>query len=330
MDRAEVLEQMAPILSTTARAVDHGPGTRVLVADGGALALRTGSGARSRVLTDEGTAGLYRFLGLGGLPAQLEPATRAKVATELLAARGRYTLLLKDDQVTDVAKAGEYRPLNPERVIDQVGRTIPEADFSRVLLLPHHTVQLEIVGAETGIVGVPGTHERVNDLVRAGVMLGFSPIGSIQPMIQSYVSRLVCTNGMVTTDVLRNFAFGGEGDNVWQFFRQGISEAYGAMGRIVERWSQLAAEEVAPGDRAMILTALLKEAGFAKETVEAVRARALEEPPATMYDMLQLVTWGSSHVERDPVRVVRAQRAAGRFHAAETHDRMCPTCRRTR
>ena len=80
----------------------------------------------------------------------------------------------------------------------------------------------------------------------------------------------------------------------------------------------------------MILTALLKEAGFAKQTVEAVRARALEEVPGTMYDMLQLVTWGSSHVERDAVRVIRAQRAAGRFHAAETHDRMCPTCRRTR
>ena len=330
MDRAEVLEQMAPILSTTARAVDHGPGTRVLVADGGALALRTGSGAQSRVLTDEGTAGLYRFLGVERLAPQLEPATRAKVATELLGARGRYTLLLQDGQVTDVAKAGDYRPLNPERVIDQVGRTIPEVDFARVLLLPHHSVQLEVIGAETGIVGVPGTHERVNDLVRAGVSIGFSPIGTIQPLVQSYVSRLVCTNGMVTTDVLRNFTFGGEGDSVWQFFRESIHDAYGAMGRIVERWNQLAAEAVAPEDRAMILTALLKEAGFAKETVEAVRARALEEVPGTMYDMLQLVTWGSSHVERDPMRVVRAQRAAGRFHAAETHERRCPTCRRTR
>ena len=330
MDRAAVLEQLAPMLGTTARPVEHGPGTRIIQADGGALALRTGSGARAREISDAGANSLFRFVGMERLERQLEPATRAKVATELLAARGRYALLLQGDQVTDFAKAGEYRPLNPERVIDQVGRTIPEADFARVLLLPHHTVQLEIVGADTGVVGVPGTHERVNDLVRAGVSIGFSPIGTIQPLIQSYVSRLVCTNGMVTTDVLRQFTFGGEGDNVWQFFRQGIRDSYGAMGRIVERWNQLAAEQVAPQDRAMILTALLKEAGFSKETALAVQSRALEEVPGTMYDMLQLVTWGSSHVERDPMRVVRAQRAAGRFHAAETHDRLCPTCRRTR
>lgn len=328
MDRAEVLEQMAPILSTTARAVDHGPGTKVLVADGGALALRTGTGARSRVFTEEGRDGLYRFLGLERLAPQLEPATRAKVATELLEAKGRYTLLLQDDQVTDVAPDRKMTPLNPERVIDQVGRTIPEADFSRVLLLPHHIVSLDIVAAEEHPV-VRG------DLVRAGASVLFSPLGFTAPMVSAYTMRLACMNGATATDYLSQFQFhGGHGEdgspNVWAWFRQSARDAVRAVERVVVRYRQLAEQNIAPEDRAAIIEAMLREAGLHRNRLMAdgIRALAIEQPPQTEWDAFNLLTQAASHMLTDGAQVIRARSAAARFASETEHRRLCPSCRR--
>jgi len=260
------------------------------------------------------------------LGKKLTPATFSKVVTELLARLGNYTLLMRDNEVVALAKAGDHHALDAERVlrtIDQVG----QADYHRVHI-DGQTARLEIVGTQEQAVAR-------GDMVRAGSMVQFSPIGSIAPSVQSFVMQLVCTNGAVTMDVVREYNYGG-GDNggnnggVWNWFKESIRDSRGALTGTVAQWRRMREERVPPGDRAGMLQAMLRQAHIAGPAAEAVRAQALENPPRSAYDMHNLITWASSHVLTDPVEVRRAQIAAAAFSSETTHAHLCPTCRRTR
>ena len=322
MNRQEVLEQMAPIMDLRVRDVEHGPHTRVQVTPD-MVAFRPGSG-RSYEVHPDGVRSMANFVGFPAhLASELRPDTVARVATELLARKGEYAVLMKEDVITGFAKRSQMRSISPERALATIERSIRGADFHRVLLLPNHAVQLETVGERQRPV-VAG------DLVQAGAMVAFSPIGTIQPLVQSYVLRLMCTNGVTSTDVLQEFHFGGEGDDVWHFFREAVRDAYRAVDRITARWRQMIEEQISPADRAMVLEAMLKEAGIRKEDAEVVRAWALAEPPQTSYDIMNLITRASSHLLEEPSNVIRAQRAVARFAEETEHRRICPVCRRSR
>lgn len=320
MNRTEVMERLQPMLSLRAIPVTDTPRTRVLTEP--RLAVRTGP-SRLLPVAEHGVPNFLQFLGLPQRVAQrLQPQTLGRAATELLVAQERCTLLVQDGEVTDVVPAC-YRPLDAERVLRTVERAIPDADYHRVLTLPHHVVRLEIVGVEERAVS-PG------DLVRAGALVAFSPIGVVEPLVQSYALRLVCTNGATATEVLREFRYGGEDDNIWPWFRQSARDAYRSLRRVVEDWRHMAAREVRPEDRAPVLEGLLRQTRITGDEADAVRARALEQPPQNEFDMHQLITWATSHVMQEPGAIIRAQRVAATFSSEAEHRRVCPACHRAR
>lgn len=324
MNRAEVLEQMAPIMDLQVRDIEHNPRTRVMV-NPEVVTFRPGGGARLLEVTPDGVRGMAREVGFPkDLGSKISPDSFGRVATELLAHKGRYSLLIRDGRIADFAKSRQHRNLNPERMLQTVERTIHNVDFHRVIFLDRQSVSLEVVGEEQRAV-VKG------DLVRAGALISFSPIGIINPMVQSYVMRLTCTNGLTSNDVLREFRFGGgEGDDVWQWFRQSIRAAYNALESITNRYREMRNERIRPEDRAVVLEAMLKEAGITREAAEAVRNLALREPPQNTYDIINLVTWASSHLLESPRQVTRARQAAADFVDRTEHRRICPVCHRAR
>lgn len=324
MNRTEVLEQMAPIMDLQLRDVEHNPRTRVMV-DTEMVTFRPGAGARLMEVTPDGVRGMAREAGFPkDLGAKVSPDTFGRVMTELLAHKRRYSALMKDGRIVDFAKPREHRNVNPERVLQTVERVIPNVDFHRVIFPNQQSVSLEVVGEQQRAV-VRG------DLVRAGAVISFSPIGIINPMVQSYVMRLVCTNGLTSNDVIREFHFGGgEGDDVWQWFRQSVRTAYNALEHIVTRYRQMRSERIRPEDRAVVLEAILKEAGITREVADAVRNLALSEPPQNTYDIINLISWASSHLLESPHQVIRARQAAADFADRAEHHRICPVCHRTR
>ncbi len=330
--REETLEHIAEMSNFRAVQVKDTAHLRVLATPEG-FQMRPG-GRKSYRIGEEGIVPTLAFAGIPkGLATALNPRTTAQALEEVLRKAGALTLLAREEELTDVTKPGKYNPIDPERVFRTVERSVPDFEVHRILDLPHHTVSLQLLGVDEPRPVRGEGHAAVNDLIRAGVLVEFSPLGLTDPLVQAFAMRLVCTNGAVANDVLREFHFGGrrggEGDDVWQFFRKSAREAYRAIGRIVERYEQLRRDEVAPADRAMILAAVIKEAGLGQEARAAIEARALENPPQNAFDVYNLITWGSSHVEQDSRRVRRAQRAAANFSAAETHLRFCPTCRHT-
>lgn len=324
MNRTEVLEKLEPICHTTARQMEHTARTRVLV-EPGQVTLRPGNGGHLIPLGEDGVKALTNFVGLPHKVCQeLSPDLFGKVATELLGRKERYNLLLDDGQVQNFVDFRGIRNLPVERVLSTIEQAMPECDYHRVSILNHYSTSLEIVGPRQEAV-------RRGDIVQAGALVNFSPINIIKPLVQSYVLRLTCTNGQTSRTVLAEFTGGGgEGDDIWQWFRQSVREAYQSIGDIVNRYREMIQERIPPDQRAGILEELLRRAGITGKEAEAVRAQAIQEPPRNAYDMMNLITWASSHIVRSPERIQRALNASAAFTSESQHASICPLCQTRR
>ena len=321
MNRQEVMKKLEPVLGMRVRDFDHGASGRVVLGNE-TVAIRPGRG-RTYQVADGHVLDLFQFTGVPQtLAKSLQTNTMERVLTECLRNKGRYGLVLQDDQVVGITPYRERHPVDPERVLTTMERAIPEADFQRVLTLPNHVVSIDAVGVDERPV-------RAGDLVRAGTEVIFSPIGTELPTVQSYILRLTCTNGATATDAMRTFGY-GEGDNMWQWFRQSVQRAYNAIGGIVTAWQNMIEEGIDPRDRAMVIEQLIKQARLGKLEADSVRSRAIEAPPENAYDAMNLLTWATSHVVEDPVRVMRGRQVAAEYASAATHRRVCPTCSRER
>ena len=322
MNREDVLERIRPLTEVKTREVEHSPTTRVVVAPD-MVVLRPGSGARTVEVAPDGIKSLATFASVPqGLTKELSPDTAGRVLTEMLSKKERYSLLLRDERVVSFADFRHCVPLNADRVLKTIERSIGATDFHRVLT-SDNTVQLEVVGSRQLVV-------TKGDAVQAGATTIFSPLGVTSPMVQSYILRLACTNGMVAPEVLREFHFGGggggEGDDVWQWFRDSVRDAYRSADRVVKNCQKMRDHKIRAADRPLVLEALLRQAHISREVAEVVRTRAIEEPPATEYDAMNLITWASSHLIQDPRQVRRAQLAASDFASTTEHRRICPIC----
>jgi len=329
LDKTEVLERMAPILNTQVREVEHNPRTRVVVTPD-MITFRPGGGARTLEMTKDGAQSLSSFVGLPwNVATKLRPETFGTVSTELLRRKGRYSLIIKDGSVVSLDKPQEYHMVNPERALRAIESGLPNIEFHRVLLLDNFVVCLEVVGDR---------RQPVNqgDLIQAGANITFSPLGTVDPMVQSYILRLACTNGMTSNTVLREFQFNGGddggsggsggGDTIWQWFRSSVREAYGSLDRIVCQYRQMVDQHIAPEDRATILEAMLKEAGITGKYADTIRALAIQSPPENSYDMINLISYASSHIIENPHQVRRAQLAVANHTNHSEHSRVCPAC----
>ena len=319
MDRAAVLEKLEPLTHTTARQVVHSPRTRVLVQPG-QVVIRPGSGGHLVPLSEDGVKAMTSFVGLPHtIAGQLSPDLFGRITTELLSRKERYNLLLENGQVQNFGEYRGIRNLPVDRVLSTIEHGIPHCDYHRVSILGNYSAMIEVVGARQATV-----HR--GDLVQAGAMISFSPISTIKPMIQSYVLRLACTNGVTSKTVLSEFTGGGEGDDVWQWFRQSTRAAYQALGDIVERYRNMIRERIPAEQRAAMLEALLRQAGITGNDAEAVRAQAIQDPPRNTYDMMNLITWATSHIISRPEGIRRALNATAVFTDASEHASVCPLC----
>ncbi len=321
LTRDQVLERIEPLTHLKVREVDHGPRTRVIAQPEGVI-FRPGGGGHTMELTEDGLNSMAKYIGLPAkLNEQLSPDTFGKAATELLDRKGRYSVLTEESRIVSFHKAGEYHNTNPNRVIDTIERELgADMIFSRVIFLDRGGVCIEASMANQQPV-VRG------DLVQAGAAITFSPLGTIQPLVQSFILRCYCTNGWLDYDAGGSFSFGyGEGDSIWQFFRKAVRKAARQVDGVLAQWRNMIETRLDPAERAQILEALMKDAGISNEIAEALRARALETPPDNMYDAMNLITYASSHLLDDPRRIRRAQKTASQFVREANPSRECPLC----
>lgn len=331
MDTTAVLEALGPQLRAKPVMVTHDRRTKFRATDTG-FDLKVAE--KVFPLEDKLVYDLASFSGLGQDAAKkLSPATLERAMNELLAKKERYALMREGEEVRAVLPALKSQAVDIERAVRDMGKVIGDGvDFRRALVLPDQSVQLQAIGVEVRPVRVPGGHTRIDDLISAGVMVTISGIGSVDPQVQSFTERQVCTNGLVIPIVGRTFSGRGgpgEGDDVWQWYRQSVRDAYRSIDPAIARLQEMVEEGIDPADRAGVIEALLKEAGISGADANTVRARAIAEPPRNMFDAFNHLTWATTHLLTDPRRVVRAQRAHGAMADRENRHRLaCPSCGR--
>jgi hypothetical protein len=320
LKRDEVLKQLEPLTNISVRTIEHQPRTKVVVQPDQVI-LRPGSGGRLMPINQEGAKSLANFIGMPqSLGKEITPGLFGQMATEVLSRRERYSVLLKNGAIIDFAKPSPARNISPERLVSTIEHAIPHAEF--------HKVTTQGYNASIEIVGVKQEAVRRGDLIRAGALVNFSPVGTVMPSVQSFVLRLACTNGMTHNDILNEYrgGGGGEGDDIWQWFRSSLRGAYGSLGGIVKRYRDMMKDHIPNEQRALILEEMLKRAKIGGEVANLVRSRAVQEPPRNSYEMLNLITWASSHLLTEPRQIGRAREVAATFASEETHHTYCPMC----
>lgn len=335
MNRVEVLEAIEPMARVRGEVVEPGPNTRI-VCGGEYMGLRRGKGTRLQHFTPTGRQSFLKHLGLSQKVAdRLSPGTLQTATTELVQRYPAFTILVEDGRIADVLGVAQFRPVAPERALVAIERGAGELEYTRVL--PYQGgqgVEIEAMGFSEAEIHRArdwyGERPRVNDIVRGGLMARFSPGGYIEPSVAAHVVRLVCTNGLTHTEIWEQSTGGGEGGgDIWGWFRTSARQAIQSLAPIAERYRALAEQEIDPFERAEVLEGLIQEAGIRGEVRDAILAQAIEQPPETEWDMLNLITWATTHAMEDTSRIRRAQQAATRFaDVQERRSHVCPTCNR--
>lgn len=320
MDRTAVLDQLAPLAALKPQNVTH---TAVrLTTNGEEAEIRIGR--KDLPFSPEGVRQLLTFAGVAPkLAKALQQNTLSAVMGEMLGHKGQYMILQDGDQIVGVQDAGPIKTLAPERVLRAVEAGIKTpVDYARVLV-DDGIVQLETVGEKQHAV-LPG------DIIRAGTLTRFSPMGIANPTVRAYDLRMLCTNGAAGMQMGDEFKFtGGEGDDVWQWFRQQTRDAYRSIDETVARYRQLANTPVIPEERAEIIEGMLRRLHLFDRTVAAaILARAMENPPENEWDLINLASYATTHVLERPAAIFKAQAATAEYVAEAQHRKVCPTCRR--
>ncbi len=306
-----------------------------MVADEGVV-IRPGGGQHHLPMTKDGAKSMATFLGLPwNLAAKLRQETFGALSTELLGQKQRYDLMLQNGSVTSVAKHTGHRSLNPARVLTALESGVKGLEYHRVLILPNYTVCIEMVGERREAVVA-------EDMIQAGVQMMFSPIGTIEPVIRGYVLRLLCTNGMTSNTIIREFSYGGGGgggggaggdsggSDIWPWIRNSAKASYNSLDKIVAQYRKMMDEQIPANQRASMLEALMKEAKITGADAIAIRAMAIENPPQTSYDLMNLLSDATSHLLESPRQIVVAQKAVADYSSESEHSRICPVCRSKR
>lgn len=340
MSQDEVMERLVLPQGLKATPIQVGARPRI-VKDGDGYNVQFSRGSPGfSLLTAEGKDALFDFT---GIPKGLAKSTPEKlmlpVLEHQLAALDRVVAISDDENgLLRLQRQTDMRPvLAPAQVLEQVYQQFPEVMYQRaersdnyafdVLAITHNQVQrLETLLA-------PGQHKflpRGGDPFRAGVHMRFSPLGTVAPMIEPYTVRLVCTNGAISAQFMSAWGKGyGEGDEMWQWFRQGLEDSGRRVSEIMGNFAELVGEEIPPGEgRMLAVNGAIRDARLPKAQADAVMAMALANPPRTAYDIFNFMTAVATHQSQTFGEQLRRMAVAGRQAQPGQHARFCPTCNR--
>jgi hypothetical protein len=142
-----------------------------------------------------------------------------------------------------------------------------------------------------------GGDPQVGDITAGGLMFHLPIRKRLAPSVATYLHRLVCTNGMVVTD--RGFRVDARGetvDEVLASLELKAELAFSAVERNIEHFYALRQEEVANPERTLLR--LFDEFDVPTRLRDGILHRAPEiEAPATMFDLMNLITNQANHDE---------------------------------
>lgn len=291
MNAEQLLKTLKPEGALDPQVLKVGKRTKLLLRDEG-LALRHGNDARP--LTERGQDTLLATLALPkGLARRLPDDLGLKVANHLLSKKERLTIIGDGATIQEVLPAPKHVAMDPERVMRELTGVVGhEVDFEGAATDRHEHLIYAVGAREVPVVR--------GDMIRAGVHVAYSPMGVVGPSAQAYCVRLTCTNGATSQEFFKQWTGHGEGDEIWQEFRQGMRSAYNGIDGIIAEYHRLREERVPPREVAARVEALIRRFKMPNEVAQAFHARVMNDPPRNMYQLYNHITWLASHAVSDP------------------------------
>jgi hypothetical protein len=204
--------------------------------------------------------------------------------------------------------------LRSDKVVRKIETSVHPTEYRHLNIKPE-LVEIYAVGERREAV-------KRGDLVRGGAYMAYSPLGLIDPVVKGYAEILRCVNGMITSESTVVFHYGGEDGDVYSWLGKNLKAAYNTLKPETNRLREMSNQQINPSE--MIDHVLRGIRG--EETRNLIRARVMDNPTRTMYDLHNHVTFVASHEVQDPGTRHHLMTAASGL----TEHRTCPVCHRAR
>jgi hypothetical protein len=171
-----------------------------------------------------------------------------------------------------------------ERVFD------PEAEI-RYHYMDENRLHLDVTTPQHAVDVQSPVYRQVGDITQAGLRFLAYPNQTKAPSVGAYLERLVCTNGMTTTE--RAGAISLQGRTVEEVIDEMEAAARRMMGSLDDRLARYAAtaQQPIPGNRQAFAHQLAREANLNRGVLDMVMELVNQLPEdATLYDMNQAFT----------------------------------------
>jgi hypothetical protein len=165
---------------------------------------------------------------------------------------------------------------------------------------------------------------RPGDIIAGGILVRVSPIGLRVPSVESFLLRLVCSNGMIVPE--RLCKTNGHCRRNGSDFLQSAKRAWQTLSKVMRRLPYLAQEWVdVEAEITTVARDLRLPVALRRALIDALEHDEIGNH-GTLLDVVNAVSWVATHHDRlnDVVRR-RLMTAAGLLLQGEHR---CPTCRR--
>jgi len=329
VNKEDVLQVFAPLSQSNLHTVDPASiefdtrGRRIKLADQARVPLNLGNiqaiGAALPVPSDY----------FNGLPNELVLPHYRHQLTCLAEAGQPFNILVEPSEGRVVeASTTALEPYRPEELIESLDRAIQPVDWLANTKTLKHFSFVGLGSRETAV--------SVGDITRVGIQVSGSLIGFQALTIELVAYRLRCTNGMISAEHRgRRWRRSGDGEGddddarargTYHWARRQMRKVWSGADHLladVQRSAETPLEEGVLDNFDRLL------AQHQVPQRRAIMKLVTEEPPQTVYDLLQHMTYVASHTSmgRDDFgwafKVYRMQRLAGHFLG---HLTSCPTC----
>ena len=349
LSQEEIVERLTIPGDLRAMATEVSPRAKVEETVDGEVHVRFNSD-KKQSFTIAGPEAMESLFNFTGIPKSLGKEYPSKLITPLLTHAlqkkdGVVTVVDGDGRLLNVSDQAKLKPvMAAEQVLEHIREQWPEVQWqdgeisspkgdraygADLIAITHNDVERLEQRVDRNL------HQRLpagGDPYRAGIHAHFNPMGITEPLIEPYIQRLVCLNGAIHSEYLshewgRGF---GEGDDLWQWFRDGLIASNVAIGGVMDKYAEMVGQTFETGtDRARAVEGFIRSARLTREDAQAVRDGAIANPPETQYDLFQLATATATHGgSKSLEQLLNRQRVAASTASHPHIDRFCPTCNR--
>ena len=286
---------------------------------------------------------LENVLEVAGIPKGLAKKTPEKLIAPLveyhLGRLDKVRVISDARGLVGLAPTDKTHPIfSPEKTLAALQKQFPGVLHQQALLDDRFNINLLTITSdqrhklEEHL--APGTHSSLpdgGDPFMGGAHIRVNALGLEAPLIEPYMVRLVCTNGAIHAEYIsgRGDKGYGEGDEIWQWFRDGMTAAAGAITPIMNTYSNMLGHEIPEGEQRMLaVEGMIRQTRLPRDMAQAVRDSAIANPPKTMYDLFNMLTEVSTHHTKGLENQVKYMRRAGEQATPDQMALYCPTCHR--